>query len=238
MSLNRPLALLDLVTDQRLRDLERDAALGDLHAQARLLLERVRVGDLTEERLRLAAYLGHEPAELARRLAAISPPETPADTRSLASGLRHFEQSISVRAVVTIARSRLPAWERWSTTDRRPLLAIEAAESWLDCPCELHMSAAADAHDAVRDATQPLVALSSWQLRHLNGVRSPELSVCQRAKTAGYAAGEAARAAASGSARHASASVLRVLGHDEDETMQVVRTALVPWALAPSRSSP
>jgi hypothetical protein len=86
--------------------------------------------------LRLAAYLGHELAELAQRLAAISPPETPADTRSLASGLRHFEQSISVRAVVTIARSRLPAWERWSTTDRRPLLAIEAAESWLDCPCE------------------------------------------------------------------------------------------------------
>jgi hypothetical protein len=50
------------VTDQRLRDLERDAARGDLHAQARLLLERVRVGDLTDERLRLAAYLGDEVA--------------------------------------------------------------------------------------------------------------------------------------------------------------------------------
>jgi hypothetical protein len=48
------------VTDQRLRDLERDAAHGDLHARGRLLLERVRVGDLTQERLRLAAYLGHE----------------------------------------------------------------------------------------------------------------------------------------------------------------------------------
>jgi hypothetical protein len=53
------------MTDQRLRDLEREAARGDLQAQARLLLERVRVGDLTEEKLRLAAYLGDEAAKLA-----------------------------------------------------------------------------------------------------------------------------------------------------------------------------
>lgn len=53
------------MTDQRLRDLERDAAHGDLQAQVRLPLERVRVGDLTEERLRLAAYLGDEVACLA-----------------------------------------------------------------------------------------------------------------------------------------------------------------------------
>lgn len=54
-----------IVTDQRLRDLERDAGKGDLEARARLLQERVRVGDLTEERLRLAAYLGDEVACLA-----------------------------------------------------------------------------------------------------------------------------------------------------------------------------
>lgn len=50
------------MTDQRLRDLERDAAHGDLQARARLLLERVRVGELTEDKLRLAAHLGDEAA--------------------------------------------------------------------------------------------------------------------------------------------------------------------------------
>lgn len=57
--------MLPPVTDQRLRHFERDAAHGDLQAQARLLLERVRIGDLTEERLRLAAHLGDEAANLA-----------------------------------------------------------------------------------------------------------------------------------------------------------------------------
>ncbi len=53
------------MADQRLRDLERDATHGDLQARARLLRERLRVGDLAEERLRLAAYLGDEAARSA-----------------------------------------------------------------------------------------------------------------------------------------------------------------------------
>lgn len=51
--------------DERTRNLERAAAQGDVDAEAKLLLERVRAGDLFEERLKLAAYLGHEAAVVA-----------------------------------------------------------------------------------------------------------------------------------------------------------------------------
>ena len=51
------------MSDERLRELERrwreTQAVGD---QAAYLLERVRVGDLSQERLELAAYCGHEGA--------------------------------------------------------------------------------------------------------------------------------------------------------------------------------
>lgn len=51
--------------DARLRSLERSAASGDLDSQARSLLERVRAGTLTRERLELAAYCGDAAARLA-----------------------------------------------------------------------------------------------------------------------------------------------------------------------------
>lgn len=53
------------MADRRLRELERASAEGDLDAGARLLLERVRIGDLAPGRLRLAAYLGLPAATLA-----------------------------------------------------------------------------------------------------------------------------------------------------------------------------
>ena len=52
------------MTDLRMRSLSRLSASGDLHAQARQLLERVRSGSLSRERLELAAYCGNEPARL------------------------------------------------------------------------------------------------------------------------------------------------------------------------------
>ena len=50
------------MTDERQRELERQASSGDVQAEVKLLLERVRAGELTEDQLRLAAFLGHEPA--------------------------------------------------------------------------------------------------------------------------------------------------------------------------------
>jgi hypothetical protein len=53
------------VTDRNLRELERAAAAGDVEAEARALVARVRAGDLLAERLELAAFAGHEAAVLA-----------------------------------------------------------------------------------------------------------------------------------------------------------------------------
>ncbi len=52
------------MSDATLRRLSRQAATGDVEAQARQLLERVRSGSLTRERLELAAWGGHEAARL------------------------------------------------------------------------------------------------------------------------------------------------------------------------------
>lgn len=85
------------MTDQRLRDLERGAAHGDLQAQARLLLERVCVGDLTEERLRLAAYCGDEAARLALDAAA---PQIPGGSLDWLAGLRGGPHVVTWRAAL------------------------------------------------------------------------------------------------------------------------------------------
>lgn len=54
------------MTDQKLRELERKwKETGSVEDEAAHLRERVRVGDLTQERLELAAYCGHAGATLA-----------------------------------------------------------------------------------------------------------------------------------------------------------------------------
>ena len=51
------------MTDERLRNLQRRwQETGSVHDEAAYLLERVRVGNLSKERLELAAYCGHEGA--------------------------------------------------------------------------------------------------------------------------------------------------------------------------------
>lgn len=131
------------MTDQRLRDLERDAARGDLHAQARLLLERVRVGDLAEDQLLLAAYLGDAPAQAA--LASATTSTLPDDIDTWARSLKPFGQETSVRAALGVAGEFMTAWRMRRPSDDRPVRAIQAAVAWLHCPCPEHVLAAATA---------------------------------------------------------------------------------------------
>lgn len=84
------------MTDARRRDAERGADRGDDVAAAQLLVERLRAGELTRERLRLAAYLDHGPARqaLGEEVAvddwvrAVSP----ADRRALVQAVLREEQ--------------------------------------------------------------------------------------------------------------------------------------------------
>lgn len=60
------------MADAKHRDLERLAAAGDEDAERQLLQERVRSGELSDERLRLAAYCDHP---IAKQLSPVSEPE-------------------------------------------------------------------------------------------------------------------------------------------------------------------
>jgi len=74
------------VSDERLREAERRwKESGSVVDEARYLQERVRVGNLTKERLELAAYCGHEGAS--RLCTTVNPP---ADLKEWLFGLTRF----------------------------------------------------------------------------------------------------------------------------------------------------
>lgn len=98
------------MSDQRLRELERKwRESGSVEDEAAYLRERVRVGDLTQERLELAAYCGHEGARA-------SLPDSPR-SESYHELLRHLwgqgptGRHALLRACRDVAASVAPAWE-------------------------------------------------------------------------------------------------------------------------------
>lgn len=110
------------MADEGLRRLERRAGAGDLDAQARLLLERVRLGELPAERLRLLFLLDVELA--ARALGAERPTARPS-ARKLAEELEALGSEVMVRVAVALARSIIRRDEPYSHR------AIRAAEAWI-----------------------------------------------------------------------------------------------------------
>lgn len=122
-----------VMSDARLRELERrwreTRAVED---EAAYLLGRVRVGDLPNERLRLAAYLGHDGARHS-----IRPVEVPLEPSAWVEAVCALSDEIAVR--VALAASRW-AWRAYESGDDREaddemaaeaLLAIQIAEHWL-----------------------------------------------------------------------------------------------------------
>jgi hypothetical protein len=128
------------VADARVRDLERAAGAGDVDARARLLVERVRAGRLTQERLELAAYCGHPAArevlgdqELVRIHAAEFEArieqgrERQRTLAMMTPGLR--------RAIAYFGEGEGPDFAAW----------LEGLAPWNDAPCFATLRAAADA---------------------------------------------------------------------------------------------
>ncbi len=137
------------MSDQRLRDLDRDAADGGLMAEARLLVERVRVGDLTEERLRLAAYLGHEPARLA--LGREAPAAEAGPAAGLILGLKPYGPPAFIRAAVAVARL---------VADSPDANLVKPLRAWLRCMCADHAA-------IVRRESQTRGRLANWDVAHV-----------------------------------------------------------------------
>ncbi|MBX3472733.1 MAG: hypothetical protein KF878_38260 [Planctomycetes bacterium] len=226
------------MADTRLRRLERAASQGDLDARVRLLCERLRAGELDEERARLAAYLG-DPA--ARLLLGARAPELPLirargghelNQRRWITGLRAYGKPWLVRAAVALAEARFTAWDRWDEADERPRRALAAAEDWLRCPCEAHAREADLAQHAALGAAHALVSPGEPRpsTTGREGLSRLLCAAAGAAATAAFAAAQAARAAAADDVLQASACVLNALGGREDT--DTIRDALVAAALA------
>lgn len=136
------------MSDTKLRELERRwKETGSISDEAACLLERVRVGDLTRERLELAAYCGHSAACAALAV----PPQTSACARAWLSILHQRDPSAALRAGIVLTRLALPTWELTHPGDLRPVLALKAAEGVLrgdPDSVEQARSASDAAHDA------------------------------------------------------------------------------------------
>ncbi len=110
----------------------------NVEAAAEYLRGRVERGELTQERLELAAYCGEAGAIL------LSPTDTASTLELWLFGLKRWGPQAEVLAAIACARRALPSWER-SSRSRAPHGAILAARNWALCPCRPHLSAVDEA---------------------------------------------------------------------------------------------
>ncbi len=130
---------------QYLRWLERAAA-----PEPERLRLRLELGELTVERLRLAAYAGHRPARAALAALGAAAPGPARDLERWVLGLADFGKQPCAVAAAAAAAAALPAFERRRPRDSRPHEVVAAAERFLVRPDPAH---AAALERAVWDAT-------------------------------------------------------------------------------------
>ncbi|MCO5167628.1 MAG: hypothetical protein M9894_14870 [Planctomycetes bacterium] len=119
--------------DDRLQDLRRRVAQGEPGARVALLAERVRTGDITRERLELAAYVGDDDA---RQLCAGMVLDSSAALTDWYAGMLRFGPEAAVRSgLALLALAREPAGEGTSA-------ALALLERWALCPCADHAESA------------------------------------------------------------------------------------------------
>lgn len=145
------------MSDERLRELERRwTESGSVNDEAAYLKQRVRAGDLSQERLDLAAYCGREAALVA--LGANSTVEW--DSKAWAEGLGRWGPSIVLRAQCLLAEVLLPVWNENVPGDGRPEAALRAAIAHLEGTSHLSsdelLAIARSASDAFGMAQLPL----------------------------------------------------------------------------------
>lgn len=219
--------------DARLRSLERSAASGDLDSQARSLLERVRAGTLTRERLELAAYCG----DAAARCALDGGPPSYGHARGLGPGgclpagccwacgwinLQYGMEGLGRWGEMALVRASLAAAEvahrvpssRWQDDPALDpaLHAIVAARRWLAHPDQAHETVWRII--SARGEGMPLWAPTIWvrQLHTPHGEPSWSRSAYDAVVQARLTAGE--------------------------QISDAIKVALIAWALGPSPSPP
>ena len=197
--------------DERERELERRfQASRATDDEAAWLRERLRAGRLPEERLRIAAIVGHPAAALALGH------EPPREPEPLAAALEACGRETALRALVALGRLALPEWEGRFPRDVRPRVALEAAEGEARCPCPRHREVVQERLGGVGEARA-----AARQVR------------AQRAAQAAHLVHFAAGAAlAPGSPADLRAALLAAGDLEPPSRVRAaLRAALTPWAL-------
>jgi hypothetical protein len=180
-------------------------------------LARVRVGDLEQSMLELAAYLGHEGNRAA--LGSKAP-----DMVKSFEDLSSFGPTVLIRAAVVAADLVQPLWR--GLTDDDPAPAIQAARAWLACPCDEHADRALRHSGAT--ASRPVNLSPGY-----SAARASSAAGCQAAGSAWAASrGKEERVAslALGSVRAAS-TALSAWDDGVERLWAGVAAELIPWAL-------
>ena len=183
--------------------------------EVQILQVRLAIRHLHEERVLLAAHVGHAPARAALGARAPSRAASPDPTEAApleewARDLHDFGQAVSVRAALAAGRltaSTLPA----EATDREtdPRRALDAAEDWLACPCPRHRSEA--------EAWNPLRGrMAAWAWQTVTAAHCPPGACGQRVW------------------HHVQAICSAAAAIGEEPVRAAIREALLPWALPPS----
>jgi hypothetical protein len=138
------------VSDERLRQLERRfKETGSAVDEARWLAERLSVGELTEERLALAAHAGSEAARIALADAAPTPED---DVELWCQAFERFGFSVCFRAALgMLDPPLLAASASVLGGGDASARAVRAFEDWTDCPCDDHATAAQGPPTAIFD---------------------------------------------------------------------------------------
>lgn len=214
--------------DERLRTLERRAQTGDPEAEAALLRYRQQIRDLPRKRLRLAAYLGHPPAQLIYEEYLRSPNQR---FDKWIRGILHYGGDAAGRRVaLAAARTMVPVWgETFPEEEHVASYALGAAEEWIACPCPQH-------ERAMRNSGIRL----NQRAEHLTGGARMLADPRQRSLT--QRAGRVARALCGVTFRPGRTSQMaaveeaaRIVG--EERVRRAIQRELVPWALSPASGS-
>lgn len=219
------------MSDERLRQLEREAASGDVEARTRLLLERLRAGELTEERLKFAAHLGDEAAQQAtgRQETLVSSHLAHPKRRRWFEGLARFGDGVPERVAWAVVRAAI----REEASKDCVAAAITAAEHYFACPCPDHLSmAVAKAEELHRYKLGELPSKPVEALRlFLAAVtKAPSAWIPPRAaKKTGLSAADIRWPVILQTAFDAAAYTVPV--SQEESLIEVIRKDLLPWAL-------
>ncbi|MCO5168334.1 MAG: hypothetical protein M9894_18500 [Planctomycetes bacterium] len=226
--------------DERLRGLERQAA-HDPEAAPRLLLERVRRGELPEERLELAGHLGHPAARQALGLG--DEVHATLDLTVFLADLAPWGGVIVVRGLCAAGAEALPRFAAQAPDDGRPGAALAAAAAWADRPGPETALAARAAGRGAERAAQDLGQRADFHAEW--AVDTPELYagyhaawVCAHAANAALVL-ERLRPTVSTPAQvepvvDAFVRALERTGADEAQVRAAAEAALIAWALGPA----